>query len=291
MTELDMNDLPFVDGGSGRGGATRRLGGGENDLEDGAFTYGTRNIDRAGVLLHDSIGDREAQARTLAVALRGITLRCKERIVDAAEHGLGHADAVVLHAQVDGCAGVVRGDADARGLAALERVLGVQDEVDEDLLQLAAVARDLGQRSIEGGDNLDVRGSKLVFEQEGCVAHDGVEIDAAELARTHAREVEQAVDNLRGAEGLLRDLVEDGLQASVRGFICAQLFAELLAQHLGVAGDDGERRVDLVRNSSGKQTYGRELLGLRELRLHIDAVGDVVDDHDAADGLELTVEQ
>src|SRR5215469_4947072 len=84
--ELDMNDLPFVDGGSGSGGAARRLGGGEDDLEDSAFTYSTGDVDGAGVLLHDSVSDSEAQARTFTLALRGIALRCKEWIVDAAQH-------------------------------------------------------------------------------------------------------------------------------------------------------------------------------------------------------------
>ena len=128
---------------------TRRLGGGEDDLEDCALTHGAGDVDGSGVLLHDSVGDREAEAGTLALALRGIALRCKERIVDAAEDVLGHTDAVILNAQADGCAGVVRGNADARVLAALQRVLRVQDEVDEDLLELAAVAGDLGQRVVE----------------------------------------------------------------------------------------------------------------------------------------------
>src|ERR1700761_7031107 len=108
-----------------------------------------------------------------------------------------------------------------------------------------------------------------MLKQKSCVAYDRVEIDAAELAGAHAREVEQTVDDLRGAEGLLRNLLEDGLQTRVRCLIGA----ELLAEHLGIAGDDGQRCVDLVRDAGGEQAYGGELFGLRELRLHVDAIG------------------
>src|SRR5215469_12402045 len=126
-----------------------------------------------------------------------------------------------------------------------------------------------------------------MLEQERCVAHNRVQIDAAELAGAHAREVQQPVDNLRGAEGLLRDLFQHGLQTRMRRLVCAQL----LAEHLSVAGDDSEWSVDLVRNACGKETDRRELLRLRELRLHVDAVCDVIHNDDATDGLEVAVEQ
>ena len=67
--------------------------------------------------------------------------------------------------------------------------------------------------------------------------------------------------------------------------------ADLLGQHLGVAGDDGERRVDLVRDAGGEQADGGELFGLRELGFQLDAVGDVVDQDDAADDVEVAREQ
>ncbi len=67
--------------------------------------------------------------------------------------------------------------------------------------------------------------------------------------------------------------------------------AHMLGQHLRVAGDDGQRRVDLVRDAGGEQADGGELLGLRELRLELHAVRDVVDQDDAADGDEVAREQ
>ncbi len=115
------------------------------------------------------------------------------------------------------------------------------------------------------------------------VAQQFVQIDAGELAAAGAREVEQAVDDLRRAEGLLRDLFEHGSQPLV--------VAHVLGQHLGVAGDDGQRRVDLVRDAGCQQADRGELLRLRELRLQLDAVGDVVDEDDAADGDEVARDQ
>src|SRR5271163_2967824 len=66
---------------------------------------------------------------------------------------------------------------------------------------------------------------------------------------------------------------------------------ELLAEHLGVAGDHRQRRIHFVRDTRRQQANGGQLLRLRELLLHIDGVGDVVDDDDAAYCMEVTIEQ
>ena len=66
---------------------------------------------------------------------------------------------------------------------------------------------------------------------------------------------------------------------------------QLLGQHLRVGGDDGERGVDLVGDAGGEQADGAELVGLGELRFQGDALGDVVDQDDAAHGNEVAREQ
>ena len=66
---------------------------------------------------------------------------------------------------------------------------------------------------------------------------------------------------------------------------------QLLGQHLRVGGDDGQRGVDLVRHAGGQQADRAELVGLRQLVLERDALGDVVDQDDAADGDEVAREQ
>ena len=110
-----------------------------------------------------------------------------------------------------------------------------------------------------------------------------IQVEPHKLGAGGAREVEQTVDNLRGPEGLLRDLFEDRRELWVA--------AQLLREHLCVAGDDREWRVDFVRHAGGKQPDRRELLGLSELSLQLDAVGDVVDQDDASDDIETTRQQ
>ena len=60
----------------------------------------------------------------------------------------------------------------------------------------------------------NLRGLELVIEQSDRVAEQLVEIDAGELRSAGAREVQQAVDDLRRAEGLLRDLFSTGARRS-----------------------------------------------------------------------------
>ena len=53
-------------------------------------------------------------------------------------------------------------------------------------------------------------------------------------------------------------------------------------QHLGVGGEAGDRRVDLVRDAGGEHAERGEPLALGERPLGADAVGHVVDEDDAA---------
>ena len=122
-----------------------------------------------------------------------------------------------------------------------------------------------------------------MLEQRERVANDLVEVGFAELGGGGAREIQQAVGDLGGAEALLRDLFEHGAEARIA--------AHLLGEHLRIGGDDGERRVDFVGDAGGEQADGAELVGLGELRFERDALGDVVDEDDAADGDEVAREQ
>ena len=72
-----------------------------------------------------------------------------------------------------------------------------------------------GELRIEVGLDTDLRGLELVIEEGDGVAKKFVEIEAGELGAAGAGEVEQAVDDLGGAEGLLRDFFEHGGEAFV----------------------------------------------------------------------------
>ena len=97
---------------------------------------------------------------------------------------------------------------DAQRSTAVHGVLRVQEEVEKDLLQLAGVAEDGREVGLESGFEADLRGLELVLEQGQCVANDCVHVDVGELGAAGAREVQQAVDDFRRAEGLLGDLFE-----------------------------------------------------------------------------------
>ncbi len=122
-----------------------------------------------------------------------------------------------------------------------------------------------------------------MLKQCQCFANDCVQIDLAEFRAAGAREIQQAVDDLRGAEGLLRDLFEQRRQPFIA--------AHLLGEHLRVGGDDGERRIDFMGDSGGKQADGGELFRLAELGFKLHALGDVVDQDDAANRFEIARDQ
>src|ERR1035441_1706648 len=121
---------------------------------------------------------------------------------------------------------------------------------------------------------LDARGLELVLQQRKRVVDDAIQIHVVELGARRAREVQQAVDDLGGAESLPRDLVQQF------GFLGIATY--LFCQHLGIRRDYGEWRIDLVRHTRGQQADGGELLGLCELGFEFDALGDVVHDDEAA---------
>src|SRR5262249_47944127 len=150
---------------------------------------------------------------------------------------------------------------------------------EEDLLQLVCIAEDRGQVLGKCQFCFYLRGLELVIEQRECLANDDVQIGFAELRAAGAREVEQIVDDLGGAEGLRRDFFEQWREA----FVAAQLFGE----HLRIGRDDGERGIDFVRDSGGEQTDGGEFFCLAELCFEFGALGDVVEKDDASNSLKI----
>ena len=127
--------------------------------------------------------------------------------------------------------------------------------------------------------NSDLSSFELMLEQRQRVADDLIEVGLAKLGGWGAGEIQQATGDLRGAEALLRNLFKHRTEASVT--------AQLLGEHLRVRRDDGERRVDFVSYAGGEKSDGTELVGLGELILEGDALGDVVDEDDATDDDEF----
>ena len=96
-----------------------------------------------------------------------------------------------------------------------------------------------------------MRRLELVLQQRERVRDDLVEVDVGEFGGAGAREIQQAVDDLGGAEGLPGDLFQQP------GFL--RIALHLLGQHLRVGGNHRQRRVDFVRHARGQQADDESL--------------------------------
>ena len=102
-----------------------------------------------------------------------------------------------------------------------------------------------------------------------------------------AGEAEKVLDDPGDAVGLGLDLLQDLGEVDV---------GHLLLQHLDVAGDARQGRVDLVGHARRKQpdggtlTYGEFYL-FYQLLLQMDFIRDVLEDEDGAVGIEAVVEE
>ena len=115
----------------------------------------------------------------------------------------------------------------------------------------------------------------MVIDQRHRVADHAVHFEIGVFGRRSAREVEQRVHDLTGAERLFGNLVEQR-----RLLIVA---VHLLGEHLRVGRDHRERRIHLVGDARGQQADRAELIGLDELALEFRPVGDVVENDEAPD--------
>ena len=73
----------------------------EHDAERRALALGARNVDRAVHLLHEALHDGHSHAGALVVAAC-IAARLRERLENALEELLAHADARVAHHETVG---------------------------------------------------------------------------------------------------------------------------------------------------------------------------------------------
>ena len=99
-----------------------------------------------------------------------------------------------------------------RPLRADHRLLGVDDQVEQHLLDLVRIGERLRQAGGERFDDRDVADALLVGAQRQRLAHDLVEIDHRARRVALAREGQQVADDLRGALGF----AEDGVEAAAR---------------------------------------------------------------------------
>src|ERR1700678_557878 len=144
---------------------------------DGAF-----NVNFAGMFLDDSIGNGKTEAGAAAIAWLGCRLGGEEGIVDALEMfgrnaltGVCNQSGNVVWVSVD-----QRGYAQATSLG--HGFLGIQQEIEKNLLQFAGVAMDGREFFHQVEIDADQGRFELVLQQRQRVAYDLVQIGFAEFS-------------------------------------------------------------------------------------------------------------
>ena len=195
------------------------------------------------MLLNDSISDGQPQA---GAASSNVAVFCREkRVVYPLDVFLGYAGARVGNHDLYP---VAIGGADRKGAALRHSIFRVEEQVQEDLLQLTRVAIDEGQAGTETLFHTDVRGLHLMLEKRQSLVDDLVEVNVLELGSAGAREIQQAVDDLRSTEGLVRDLLQQGRALLIT--------LKLLGEHLRVRRDNRQRRIDFMSDAGREQSDG-----------------------------------
>src|ERR1044071_7856221 len=176
---------------------------GEDDVEGRALALLARRLDPAAVVAHDVLRDPEPEPRPLRA-------RREEGLEDAREVCLRNAAPRVADLHRDGRLQglLVDGGAHRDAPALLHRLLRVEHQIEEDLLELVGARAHLREAGVEVADDLDARLLHLLLDEDERLLDELVRLDPLDLARA-AREPEHLPDDVRDALGLLaRDFEE-----------------------------------------------------------------------------------
>ena len=151
-----------------------------------------------------------------------------------------------------------------------QRMLGVREQIEHDLLKLERVGHRRRHRRIEAHDDIHLRVAERIAPQLERVLDDSIEIGRGALRLMLAREGQQIRDDLRRALRLVMNRLQR-LAIRLAGFA-------LVEQQLGERHDAGQRVVQLVRDPAHQLSDRGELLLLYELLRDADLFRDVADD-------------
>ena len=247
---------------------------GEVDEDVGALVGLGLDFDLAAVFADDAADDEEAEAG--AGGFRGAVG------FEEAAHLLGRD------------AGAVVGDGNQeigfRGAGADpdhavfpgDGLVGVADEVVENLLKLIGIDQGHGELRREIEIHGDAAGNDFRFEQGQGLAEDGVEVAAVAAGGGGADGVEELLED--GVEPL--DFLAGGVHVLGEALaVGGGEAAEFPLHELEVDVEGVERVPDLVGDAGGEQGEGVEALGFQGfLGLGV-AAGEVADQHHVAEGL------
>src|SRR5579859_78425 len=160
----------------------------EIDVKRGALLRGAFNANLAGVLLNNSISDRESKSSAAFLPFRDGALGGEEGVVNAMNMLLRDSRSTIRYGDADPLPIRSR---DFERATIRHGIFGVQEEIQEDLLQSSGIALDGGQVRSQFILYANPASFELVLEQTQGVEDDPVDIDFGEFGAAGAREVEQ----------------------------------------------------------------------------------------------------
>src|SRR5437660_4980051 len=178
---------------------------GKIQCECSSGTGMTFHANLAGVFLNDAVGHRQTQASSAVLSLARSGFGGEERIVNALN--MFRSDARTSVGDADGNQGAI-GGCNTQGSAAGHGVFGIQEQVQEYLLQSTRVTLNRRNGRSEFVMHLNLCRLELVLQQRERIGDDLVDVDVGELGAAGARKIEQVVDDLGSAEGLPSDLLQ-----------------------------------------------------------------------------------
>ena len=186
--------------------------------EGGAADGERFDVDGAAVFTNDRGANAEAEAGAAAGAFGGV-----EGIEEFRKRFGEDADAVVLDGDGDVVADAADANLNAAGFADFANgVLGIADEIEEDLDELIGVADDgIGAR-LRLEFDADVVAAQRMFVELERALDEVADVERFFLWRGGAREFEQVLDDASGAAGLAMGEVE----LALGGFVDACAFAQ-----------------------------------------------------------------
>ena len=267
---FDNQNALRSDGGHDRGVLVRRSAARvhrrrrEEDAEGRALGRFAGDPDEPVELLDDAVDGGESEPGPAPHFLRG-----EERFEDVRAHVGRHAGAGVAHLERHVVARrhrkvsrrerrvrvEVAGD-DAEFAAVGHGIAGVGGEIDQDLLELRRVRDDQPQPGVQRRLDPNVFADGA-FEQAAQILDDGVDVDRGGPQHLAAAEGEQLAGQGGGALAGFFDLLEVRVDRLVR--------ADLVEQHLAVAGDRRQDVIEVVGDSARETADRLHLLGLAEL--------------------------
>jgi len=229
---------------------------GQDDAERAAAPLLARHVDASAVVVDDLRADEQPEPGAALRILRG-----DERVEDALELGGGDAAARVGDLHLYLVAARARGHAD--GAAGRRRVERVGEEVQHDLLQLAALREQPRHPGVGLDGQLQPRRRHRRPHQLHRLLHEAVDVHRHRRLRRAPREVEEPVDDLAQPSELALDHAQAALDRLRHG-----QRRQILAQQLQMAHHRMQRRSNLVGDLGHDAARERQPLGVAEVTLH-----------------------